>query len=134
MERGQRNLEEVRVKEQKFEFGDTVRIKTDFQNDGSNWNTYEYRGGLAIVAGSYEDQFGGSGDNHSYTLYFLNKQGNKIIGGSSWHNEYCLEHTHIYKTKGLKKLITQKIGIGHSDCSLLIKKLIKMILEKEEKE
>lgn len=118
---------------QKFEFGDTVRIRMDFENNGSNWNTYTYRGRLAIIAGSYVDQFGGNRDNHNYTLYFLNKQGNKIIDGSSWHNEYCLDPTHIYREKGLKKLVHQEISIGHSNCSQLIRKLILFSLNGESK-
>lgn len=121
---------------QKFELGDTVRIRMDFPDDGVNWNTYQYRGRLAIIGGSYVDQFGLNGNKKrpsTYTLYFLNKQGNKIIDGSSWHNEYCLDPTHIYRIKGLKKLANQEISIGHSNCSQLIRKLILLSLNGESK-
>lgn len=67
-------------KKQKFQLGDIVRVAKDL---GPQMTHFSGKGEMALVIGSYSDQYGGE-DVDSYTLYF--QRG----GECSWYLEHQL--------------------------------------------
>ena len=73
-------------KKQKFKKGTIVRIADDLGESMSHFD----KGCLAVVAGTYSQQYGGTNVN-SYTLYIIDKR--SIVCRCSWYEEHQLTET-----------------------------------------